>query len=116
MVLDPRNSRLAPNGLNALRDDVASRLNPLVLDQDWHWREDSIARHTSMHAYQSGVISGQFRILSSIKMGMPESVYLQKIIDFNVCCVIPCCVRDEEGAIGRMQRRMPVLVRTLLSC
>ena len=79
-VLSLCNSRPSPDRLNAFRDNTTPGLNRLLLDHELHLRKDSIVIHTGMCTYQSGFISGQPRILSSINMSTPGTVYLRKRI------------------------------------
>ena len=67
-----------------------------------------------MLAYQPGCASGQSRILSSIEMGTPGPVFLQKRLDFVVCFVILRAVVVDVGTIGLMQYSMGVLIGTPL--
>ena len=106
-------SRPSPNSLNGFHDNATSGLNRLLLDQDRHLRKDSIVRHAGLYTYQSAFISGQPRILPSVKMGMPGSACLQKIGDLILRCAISCCVVVEVGAAGLMRGRMGVLTGTL---
>ena len=100
----------------ACLDSATSGLHPLLSYQGLRRRKDSVVMYTSMWAYQSGFISGQFRLLSSIWMGMPGAVYLRERIDFILRGVVSRCVVVGVGTIGLVQRCMSVLIGTPLAC